>query len=166
MARTPKIAELKLLAASRKVENVAALKTLRRHSDEKVDKLFQEAHDIEFASFDCLQCANCCSTISPIITYNDVEKLAKALRKRPVNVVADYLVVDSDGDYVFRSSPCPFLMPDNHCVIYASRPKACREYPHTNRRRMKQILELTLRNSFVCPVVFNVLERVKGQLGR
>jgi hypothetical protein len=90
--------------------------------------------------------------------------MAKALRKRPASIVEEYLKVDSDGDYVFRSTPCPFLMSDNYCSIYASRPKACREYPHTNRRRMKQIFEITLRNTFVCPVVFRVVERIKEQL--
>jgi hypothetical protein len=164
MYRGIDIAGLGLLAASHKAETLAALKKLRKYSDNKVDMLFQTAHEQEFASFNCLDCANCCSTISPIVSYNDVERMAKALRKRPASIVEEYLKVDSDGDYVFRSTPCPFLMSDNYCSIYASRPKACREYPHTNRRRMKQIFEITLRNTFVCPVVFRVVERIKEQL--
>ncbi len=31
-------------------------------------------------------------------------------------------------------SPCPFLGDDNYCSVYEARPKACREYPHTDRK--------------------------------
>jgi Fe-S-cluster containining protein len=67
---------------------------------------------------------------------------------------------DEDGDYVFKSSPCPFLASDNACSIYEFRPKACREYPHTNRPQMKQILDLTFKNATVCPAVKEILKRI------
>jgi len=81
-------------------------------------------------------------------------------------VVEKYLEVDSDGDYVFRSSPCPFILPDNYCSIYDSRPKACREYPHTDRKRMHQIFSITQKNISICPIVFNVVERIKKEIGQ
>ncbi|MBN2395805.1 MAG: YkgJ family cysteine cluster protein, partial [Candidatus Atribacteria bacterium] len=58
----------------------------------------------------------------------------------------------------FNETPCPFLMPDNYCMVYESRPKACREYPHTDRRRMVQILKLTQKNCEVCPVVYAIVK--------
>jgi len=69
-----------------------------------------------------------------------------------------YLKVDEDGDQVLQSSPCPFLMEDNKCTAYAARPKACREYPHTNRKRMHQILDLTAKNTRVCPAVSQIVD--------
>jgi uncharacterized protein len=60
-----------------------------------------------------------------------------------------------------KSSPCPFLDSDNYCRIYDDRPKACREYPHTNRKKMIQILDLTYRNTLVCPAVLEMLNRLK-----
>jgi Fe-S-cluster containining protein len=50
------------------------------------------------------------------------------------------------------------LQGDNKCIIYEDRPKACREYPHTNRRKMKQIFTLTLKNSACCPAVEKVMD--------
>ena len=73
-----------------------------------------------------------------------------------------YLEMDEEEEYVFRLQPCPFLGTDNYCAIYASRPKACREYPHTDRKRFYQILDLTAKNTKVCPAVFNIVE----ELGR
>lgn len=148
------------MASARSDDYSRLLQGLRRLPDEAVDRLFREAHSRVFECFDCLHCANCCKTISPIITYNDVERMARALRVKPSRVVEQYLEVDCDGDYVFQSAPCPFLMADNCCSIYDSRPRACREYPHTDRKKMRQIFGITLKNASVCPVVYSVLEEI------
>jgi uncharacterized protein len=62
---------------------------------------------------------------------------------------------------VLKSSPCAFLGADNYCSIYEARPRACREYPHTNRKKMHQILDLTMRNTQVCPAVLQIVERLE-----
>jgi Fe-S-cluster containining protein len=71
---------------------------------------------------------------------------------------------DSDEDFVLKSSPCAFLGEDNFCSIYDVRPKACQEFPHTDRRRQHQILDLTRKNSEVCPAVFEIVDKLKKQL--
>ncbi|HNV82509.1 MAG: YkgJ family cysteine cluster protein [Tenuifilaceae bacterium] len=152
------------LANSQRAENKQLFKKLKRLKPDTLDKLFHEAHGKEFEKFSCLTCANCCKTISPIITFHDVERMAKALRQKPSVIVDEYLELDSDGDFVFRVAPCPFLQPDNRCMIYGSRPKACREYPHTDRKRMHGILGITLKNVEICPVVYGVVERIKAEL--
>ncbi|MFZ9981444.1 MAG: YkgJ family cysteine cluster protein [Cyclobacteriaceae bacterium] len=65
-----------------------------------------------------------------------------------------------------KSSPCPFLGDDNYCSVYEVRPKACREYPHTDRRKVSQILDLTFRNTLVCPAVLNILDRVRDAMAK
>lgn len=127
-----------------------------------MDDVFHALHDEVFEEMDCLQCANCCKTTSPIFYQTDIERVAKALRVRPGDFIEQYLRVDEDGDYVLKSSPCPFLDADNYCVVYDDRPKACREYPHTDRRKMVQIMDLTYRNTLVCPAVFEMVERLKS----
>jgi Fe-S-cluster containining protein len=84
------------------------------------------------------------------------------MRMRPGDFLEKYLRVDEDGDYVLKSSPCPFLGDDNYCSVYDDRPRACREYPHTDRKKMVQITELTLKNTIVCPAVFEMVERLKA----
>lgn len=100
----------------------------------KMDTIVQQLHDEVSEKIDCLTCANCCRSLGPAIYDKDIERMAKALRIKPSEVVSSYLRIDEDGDYVFKSMPCPFLMNDNYCSIYESRPKACREYPHTVRK--------------------------------
>jgi uncharacterized protein len=83
---------------------------------------------------------------------------------RPGEFIDSYLRVDDEGDHVLKSAPCPFLAHDNACTIYDSRPAACREYPHTNRKRMYQILDLTYRNTLVCPAVLKIVAMVKAKI--
>ena len=75
-----------------------------------------------------------------------------------------FLHIDEDNDYVLKSVPCTFLDADNQCSIYHVRPKACREYPHTNRIKQHQLLKLTEKNVSICPAVFQITEQLKKQL--
>lgn len=126
----------------------------------KMDVIVHQLHDDISEKIDCLSCANCCRSLGPAIYDKDIERIAKALRIKPSEVVSSYLRVDEDGDYVFRSMPCPFLMPDNYCSIYDSRPKACREYPHTDRKNFEQIYKLTVKNTSTCPIAYEVLSEL------
>lgn len=155
----------KQLAENRKKENQAFYQKLKRSKPRNLDSLFHEAHDDVFEEIDCLSCANCCKTTSPIFYQRDIERVAKRLRMKPGDFIDKYLRIDEDKDYVLRTAPCPFLGPDNYCSVYEDRPTACREYPHTNRKKMEQILDLTFRNTLVCPAVLEMTERIKKALG-
>jgi Fe-S-cluster containining protein len=138
---------------------------LKKENPRLIDDAFHGAHEAVFEHVDCLTCANCCKTTSPIFYERDIERLAKALHLKPSQFIGQYLRVDEDRDYVLKSAPCPFLAADNTCDVYHHRPTACREYPHTDRKRMHQILDLTLRNTSVCPAVFTIVERMKQEAG-
>ena len=127
---------------------------------EGMDLRVQALHDKVSSGTDCLKCANCCRSLGPRITDKDIERMAKALRMKATDVIKNYLRVDEDGDTVFQSMPCPFLGDDNYCSIYESRPKACREYPHTDRKRFYQIYNLSIKNATTCPIVYEVLEQL------
>lgn len=126
----------------------------------KMDTIVQQLHNEVSEKIDCLTCANCCRSLGPAIYDKDIERMAKALRIKPSEVVSSYLRIDEDGDYVFKSMPCPFLMDDNYCSIYESRPKACREYPHTDRKNFEQIYKLTVKNASTCPIAYEVLYKL------
>ncbi len=151
--------ELKLLA--QKAEPV--FNQYYKKNKKKLEKMDDEIHFLHeeiCEQTDCLQCANCCKSLGPAIYDKDIERMAKALRLKPSDVVEQYLRLDEDGDYVFQSMPCPFLMPDNYCSIYEYRPKACREYPHTDRKKFFQIYRLTVKNAFTCPIAYKVLSEL------
>jgi len=134
---------------------------LKRAKPKDLDDTFHELHEEVFEKIDCLQCANCCKTTSPIFYERDIDRVAKRLRMRPSDFIDKYLHIDEDKDYVLNVAPCPFLDSENYCLVYEDRPTACREYPHTNRKRMFQILDLTLKNIAVCPAVFEITEELK-----
>ena len=154
--------ELKILASRAE----PSFKDFFKKNKKKLEKMDNEIHNLHeevMSKTDCLQCANCCKSLGPAIYDKDIERMAKALRVKPSDVVSRYLKVDEDGDYVFRSMPCPFLMPDNYCMIYENRPKACREYPHTDRKKFHQIYKLTIKNAYTCPVAYDVLQGLLPQ---
>lgn len=145
--------------------DTSILQKLKRLKPKDLDRQFQRFHDEVFAYTDCLTCANCCKTTSPIFRPADIERLAKHLRMKPSELIEQYLTIDEDGDYVLRTAPCPFLDAENYCTVYAHRPTACREYPHTDRKRMHQILDLTARNAAVCPAVAQIVEKIAAHYG-
>ncbi len=142
-------------------ENEKFYKRLKQRPPKNLDELFHDLHDEVFNEIDCLSCANCCKTTSPIFYERDIERAAKALRMKPGDFFEKYLKIDEDRDAVLKQAPCPFLGSDNYCSIYEHRPNACREYPHTDRKKMEQILPLTFKNTIVCPAVLEITERLK-----
>lgn len=137
------------------------MKKLRQMKPQKLDHLIHSLHLSEFTKINCLECANCCKTISPSVFDSDVRRMAAACKMKTSDFIDRYLRPDQDNDYIFNTTPCPFLGEDNMCIIYEARPRACREYPHTDRKRMHQILEISAMNTKVCPAVFNIAERLK-----
>lgn len=126
----------------------------------KMDCEIHELHHKYSAQIDCLQCGNCCKTLGPLITDNDIRRMSKTLRLTPSQVVESYLRIDEDGDYVFKQMPCPFLMDNNYCIMYENRPKACREYPHTDRKKFYQVFKLSIKNAYTCPIAYEVLSGI------
>ena len=159
--RAVNLEQFKLQSKNKEKDNRKYLAGLKKKDSRKVDDAFHALHEEVFEELDCLTCANCCKTTSPIFYQTDIERVAKALRMKPGDFIEKYLRVDEDKDYVLKSSPCPFLDSENYCSVYEDRPKACREYPHTDRKKMIQITELTFKNTKVCPAVFEMVERLK-----
>lgn len=155
--------DLKVFAQESKSEfssNKKLKNRLKKIKSKQLDDDFEKLHNQVFEEVDCLTCANCCKTTSPIFLRTDIDRLAKTFRMKPKTFEKEYLFLDNDGDFVLKSAPCPFLNEDNTCLVYDNRPKACREYPHTNRKNMTGILDLTLKNTLVCPAVFKIFQQI------
>jgi len=155
------LSELKDIALKVAPETKSFFNKLKKKKPKNLDTVVHQLHDEVFEEVDCLDCANCCKSISPTLYDKDVVRLAKHHKIKPSKFIEEYLYVDDEGDYVFKQTPCPFLLSDNYCMVYESRPKACREYPHTDRKRFYQILDLTLKNTEVCPAVYDIAEKMK-----
>ena len=142
-------------------ENKKFFQQLKRVKPKVLDQKIQQLHEEVSDCTDCLECANCCSTTGPLFTDKDIGRIAKYLRIKPSEFTEKYLRIDEDKDYVLQQVPCAFLGVDNKCSIYEVRPKACREFPHTDRIKQYQILDLTQKNVAVCPAVYEIVEKLK-----
>ena len=145
-------------------ENKKFFAKLKKKAPKNLDYLMQELHEAEFKRTDCLTCANCCKTTSPIFTEKDIRRISKYLKMKESRFIDQYLQRDEDDFMVLKTSPCTFLDHDNSCFIYDVRPKAYSEYPHTNRKKFIQLTDLTLKNTEICPAVFNMVETLKEKL--
>ena len=145
-------------------ENKKFFAKLRKRPPKHLDLQMQELHEEEFKRTDCLTCANCCKTTGPLFTNKDIQRIAKHFRQKPAQFIETYLRVDEDNDHVLQQVPCTFLGADNYCSIYEVRPKACREYPHTDRKDFHKISNITLNNTAICPAAFNIVDEMKRRI--
>ncbi|TLP82112.1 YkgJ family cysteine cluster protein [Maribacter sp. ACAM166] len=153
--------QLSKKAKEKHSENKKFFVKLRKKPPKNLDYIMQELHETEFERTDCLTCANCCKTTGPLFTNADVERISKSFKMKPQKLIDTYLRVDEDNDFVLQQVPCTFLGADNYCSIYNIRPKACREFPHTDRKKFQQISNLTLKNVEICPAAYNIVEEMK-----
>ncbi len=142
-------------------ENKKFLFQLTKQKLKEVASKANEVHDEVFERIDCLDCANCCKSIPPIVNQTDSRRIARYLKLSESLFFQKYLCKDEDGDTVINQSPCPFLESDNKCQIYEVRPKACREYPHTNNHEFVKNIRLHTQNTQYCPAVFHIVEKLK-----
>ncbi|POR20774.1 zinc/iron-chelating domain-containing protein [Flavobacterium columnare] len=160
----PELNQLSKLAKDKHNENKKYFDKLKKKNPKNLDYIMQELHDTEFGKTDCLKCANCCKTTGPLFTTADIERIAKYFRLKPQQFIGQYLRIDEDNDYVLQKLPCTFLDTENYCMIYDVRPKACREFPHTDRKKFQQITNLTLKNLAICPAAYNIVEEMKKKI--
>lgn len=152
-------------------QKAAAQKNNYRHllkhanKNEMLKKL-PALHEEAFSKVDCLSCAACCKNYSPRFKTPDIKRISKLLKMRESEFIHTYLKIDEDGDYVVKSTPCPFLGADNFCGIYEDRPSDCRRFPYTDEDVIFKRPQLTIKNSSFCPITFYVLEKLREELGQ
>ncbi len=133
---------------------------LLRPDKNKVLKQLPGLHEEAFSKIDCLDCAACCKNYSPRFKTPDIKRISKHLRMKEGEFIEQYLNLDSDGDYVVKTKPCPFLGADNYCSIYEHRPSDCSRFPYTDEDVLIKRPVLTQKNASFCPAVYFVLEKL------
>jgi uncharacterized protein len=131
---------------------------LQRPDRKKALAALPRLHEEAFRKVDCLQCANCCKHYSPRFKTPDIKRIARLLRMKESVFIETYLRLDEEGDYVVRSTPCPFLGADNACSIYEDRPSDCQRFPYTDEDVLIDRPRITLTNSAFCPITYYVIE--------
>ncbi|MFP3946895.1 MAG: YkgJ family cysteine cluster protein [Archaeoglobaceae archaeon] len=124
-----------------------------------VNNLYRELS----SEIDCKNCANCCKSLRVRLDDEDIEEFCTGVKMNPEEFREQYLVKCETGEYIFKSLPCPFLK-DNKCSNYEHRPKRCRSFPHLDRDDFITRLEQITQVYSICPIVFNLYERLKNDL--
>ena len=144
--------------------NFGFLRSLKMKSERAVDRAARKLHQEAFSIIDCLQCANCCKTLSPTLTAEDVARIAARLGMDAAAFRTEYLVESEDrGLWKPKSLPCSFLGADNCCTIYEVRPASCAEYPHTDKPEFASRTHLRSGNALQCPAVFYIIEQMRAR---
>jgi Fe-S-cluster containining protein len=126
----------------------------------KVFKQLPALHEEAFSKINCLDCAACCKNYSPRFKTPDIQRISRHLKMKEGDFIETYLKLDEEGDYVVKSTPCPFLGADNFCSIYDVRPSDCIRFPYTDEDILLKRPNITLKNSTFCPIVVQVLENL------
>ncbi len=161
------VADWKANAEKHDDDNYWFLRSLKQKSGKKVDRIALELHQEAFSIVDCMKCANCCRTLRPIVTEEDIARIAGHLGMARDEFVAAYLERDEEQDrYRTKTTPCPFLAEDNRCTIYSVRPEKCQGYPFTERPDFALSTMNHASNAVVCPAVFYLVEQMRKRMKR
>lgn len=143
-------------------ENFAFRRYLKRHADpEKLDLQFLELHKELFASYDCSKCRNCCREFCACFREDELEQSAVALGMTADEFREKYLKYDkAEGKYCTNNVPCDFF-DERECKLEGHKPEDCKKFPFTDQPdRIGSLLNI-IDFSTICPVVYEMLERLK-----
>ena len=140
---------------------------LKGHADpDELDQKFYRLHQELFATYDCSRCRNCCKQYPGFIPEREVARDADALhisaeefRKRYLQDVMDV----EEQAYCTKHTPCDFFQENGNCLLGDCKPDTCKKYPFTDQPdRMGSLLSF-LDIISVCPVAYEILERLKEE---
>ena len=131
-----------------------------KHNSKAWEANAEEMNKEVWQEVDCLSCANCCKTTPAVLLSSDIKRIAKFLKISPKLFVRKYVLEDINGELSFRKVPCVFLEADNKCAVYAVRPVACKDYPHTESSGFLRRRKLHKANVKICPASYFILKRM------
>jgi hypothetical protein len=158
-------------AAAQKVEdeNYDFRLFLKGQDPDELDERFAALHKELFADYDCCQCANCCMSCSIFLDDEDIDRMMSSIIIPRSNFMELYLTKTKASDekpYKFKDRPCIWIDDDNGtCDIYDRKPHNCTAFPFTDQPNRLQSMYSTIAHAEVCPVVFEILERLKVMYG-
>jgi Fe-S-cluster containining protein len=115
---------------------------------------------------DCLDCANCCKTMTPTFTTADIKRIANHLKMTPDAFKEKWLYKErSTGDWMNKKQPCQFLdLKTNKCSIYSVRPADCAGFPHHTKKQFTEWVHVYKQNVEYCPATYRLVEKLYNQI--
>lgn len=147
----------------RKDENYRFKAFLKKRNGYKTDLLVHQLNETISPRINCTVCGNCCKNLSPYLNDDDLLRLAQ-VNKVSVEAILSSLTEKDEAGISFKHTPCAFLK-ENKCSIYNHRPGACASFPHLHKSNITTGLRRLIDNYSICPIIFNVIERLKIETG-
>ena len=96
----------------------------------------------------------------------DIDRDAQYLGITAEQFVDTYLEKEEFGmNYQARNKSCDFLREDGNCKLGDCKPDSCKKYPYTDQpERLLSLLSI-LNTIEICPVAFEIFERLKQEYG-
>lgn len=111
---------------------------------------------------DCLNCANCCKSMTPTFTATDMKRISAHLGMPEEDFKKKWLYKErNSGDWMNKKQPCQFLdLKTNMCSIYEVRPLDCAGFPHL-QKPLKDYMHVHKQNVELCPATHKMVEKMK-----
>lgn len=156
--------KIKALGLLRKEENERFRRFLKNRNVHKTDVIVHRLNEEIAPRIDCTACGNCCRELTPYLSKDDLKHIAEATRHSIEDAIAAFTETDDEGIALGKNMPCCFLA-ENKCTIYQHRPETCRSFPHLHKPDFKSRLRSVIDNYSICPIIFNVIEQMKVEVG-
>jgi uncharacterized protein len=141
------------------------LSKLGKNPPRGLDGIAAQADSEMWKKTDCLSCANCCKTMSPTYTRQDLVRISTHIGMTVGEFQKKYLRKDRQGDWINKATPCQFLnLEDNKCSIYAVRPRDCAGFPHHTKKKMVDYMHVYKQNLEYCPATYRLVEMIREKL--
>lgn len=152
-------------AALEKEEENHQFRLFLEHQESQwVDQKVQALNEEVAPQIDCRACGNCCRGLMINVDEEDTRRLATHLSMPVHEFESDYIEISPGGMRVFNTIPCHFLA-SSQCSVYEARPAECRTFPGLHLDRFISRSFASLMHFGRCPIIFNVVEQLKKELG-
>jgi uncharacterized protein len=133
-----------------------------------LDKMAEQVDKEVWQETDCLACANCCKTMTPTFTPQDIKRIAAHFNQTPDEFREKWLYKQrGTGDWLNKKEPCQFLdLNTNKCSIYEIRPADCAGFPHHTKKHFTEWVHVYKQNVEYCPATFKMVEKMMERVGK
>lgn len=160
MAQSVNVARYRQRAYRKKKVLAAFLSKLAKRPPANLSKLRKEAEKHAWEKVNCVECGNCCMTMTPTWKKSEVKRLADRLGMTYAEFYDKWLYTEEEtGDIMNRSTPCQFFdTKKGLCKVYELRPHDCATFPHLYRKDFEDQVETYTANLHRCPATLEATE--------
>jgi uncharacterized protein len=152
------------LAIRKEDQNYRFRSFLKMQDPEKIDRIVHRLDREIREQINCTLCGNCCNELSPRLSDGEIDRLAQIDSISKEEFIQKFVESDPVEGYNFlKGNPCKYLC-EKKCSVYSDRPEDCRSYPHTHKKDFNTRTMGINENYGICPIVFNVFERLKMEM--